>query len=165
MKIKKRTKQKVSSKKVLLVCVRYILLLGIVFSLPFIYAILTQPTITPVVSLLKLMYSDVEVLENTISIDKTTFIEIIPACIAGSAYLLLIILNLSIPLSTKKRIYALVFSLAVLFVVNVIRISMLSIWYHEKFSFFNSAHIFLWYILSTVFVVVIWIATIKIFSI
>ncbi|HLC82982.1 MAG TPA: pacearchaeosortase, partial [Bacteroidia bacterium] len=120
MKIKKRTKQKVSSKKVLLVCVRYILLLGIVFSLPFIYAILTQPTITPVVSLLKLMYSDVEVLENTISIDKTTFIEIIPACIAGSAYLLLIILNLSVPLSTKKRIYTLVFSLAVLFVVNVI---------------------------------------------
>src|SRR3989344_5053414 len=118
MKIKKRNKQKIHTQKLFLICVRYSILLAIVFALPLIYLILTQPTMLPVVSLLKILYGNVEVLETTIIINNSTFIEIIPACIAGSAYLLLIILNLSLPLSIKKRTYSLMFSLATLFILN-----------------------------------------------
>ncbi|MEK6871644.1 MAG: pacearchaeosortase [Nanoarchaeota archaeon] len=165
MKIKKRDNKKIKQKKIVLISLRYLFLLAIVFALPILYTLLTVPTVFPVLILLKLMYTQVEFIEPIIIIDAVTFIEIVPACIAGSAYLLLIILNFSIPLHLRKRMHVLFFSLAMFFILNVTRIILLSIWYHEKFSFFNSVHLVLWYVLSTILVIAIWLFTIKIFSI
>jgi hypothetical protein len=72
---------------------RYIILLALMFTLPLIYKILLPLTIYPVAGLLKIFYQ-VSVHKDIIMIGLDTPIQIISACIAGSAYLLLLILNL-----------------------------------------------------------------------
>ena len=163
MKRKRGTKNK-SDKNKIVILIRYIILLAIVFALPFIYNIVKPLTIIPSLYLLDLFYG-VQQFNDYIIINTTTFIEMIPACIAGSAYLLLLILNLSTPLNIKRRIFSIIFSLLVLLILNILRIVVFSIWYHEKILLFDFTHKLTWYVLSTLFVVVIWLAAIKIFSV
>lgn len=146
------------------VLLRYLILLGLIFTLPIIYKIFTPLTIKASLLLLGLFYNT-SLYESIIIINSKTFIQIIPACIAGSAYLLLLILNLSVPMKLKKRFYFILFSFLILFFLNVLRIFSLSILYHNNFIFFDITHKFFWYILSTVFVVIIWFFTVKLFSI
>ena len=112
--MKKRTKKKISHRKnnshtsssIKEICIRYSILLFLaIFSLPVIYKIFKPLTIFPVYYLLKLSYN-IQLINDYLIIGDT-IIQIIPACIAGSAYLLLIILNLSVPMKTKKRVHTL----------------------------------------------------------
>lgn len=89
---------------------------------------------------------------------------IVPACIAGSAYYLLIILNLSLPLSLKKRIRSLCFTIGSFLLLNIIRISILAINFSES-NAFNIIHKTSWYFGSTIMVVLIWFINIKLFNI
>ena len=130
------------------------------FSLPLIYKIFTPLTIYPTSYLLKIFYQ-IEISQNLIIIKPETFIKIIPACVAGSAYLLLLILNLTIPIEIKKRIKSILLSFLILLVLNIFRILTLSIWYHEAVPFFDFTHILFWYRLSTIFVIAIWFYTVK----
>lgn len=143
---------------------RYILLLGLVISLPIIYKILTPITIYITSSLLKLFYS-VSVLKDIIMINQSTIIKISPACVAGSAFLLLLILNLSTPMKIKPRVYSILFSIISLFLVNIFRIFILSILLINEFEFFYLTHKLFWYGLSTIFVVGIWFLSVKLFRI
>jgi len=145
---------------------RYLLLLLLVISLlPVIYNIFFKLTFFPVVYILKLFFNDLIYMNNIILINQISAIKIIPACIAGSAYLLLIILNLSVKMDLKKRIYSLVFSFLCLLLVNILRLIIFSVIYVKNKNLFFFSHLFIWYFLSTFFVVAIWFLTAKIFKI
>lgn len=148
-----------------LIIIRYIILLAFMFSLPLIYLIFNPLTIYPSGFLLEIVFENVSINANMITINLQTFIQIIPACIAGSAYLLLLILNLTIPMKPKQRLYTLLFSFISLLILNILRIFILAVLYHNNYAFFDFTHKLFWYSLSIVFVVLIWLLTIKIFSI
>ncbi len=92
-------------------------------------------------------------------------IDIIPACIAVSAYVFLLILNLTTPMSLKKRIYALSFSFFALLLLNILRIISLILLLMGNYSNFELVHKILWYSLSIVFVILIWFITAYVFKI
>ena len=141
-----------------------LLLLGL-GNLFIIYLIFTPLTIYPVYWILDLFY---KVIFNPFS--KNIFIgnyqiELIKACIAGAAYYLLLILNLSTKMNLKKRIYSLVYSMLSLFFLNILRIVILSVLFVNNFLFFNFTHKVFWYGLSIVFVVAIWFSEVYFFKI
>jgi hypothetical protein len=93
-----------------------------------------------------------------------TAIEIINACVAGSAYYLLFILLLSLPnINIFKRISMLIFAFGILLVLNVVRILFMGL--IAGTSYFESVHMLLWYFVSVLFVVGIWFLTVTLFSI
>ncbi len=153
--------------KAYLIFFRYLLiaLLGLGNAFLF-YFIFTPQTIYPTYFILNTLYST-ELLERTILIhlSQTYQINIIDACIAGAAYYLLLILNLATPLPVKKRIYSLLFSFTLLLIFNILRIIILSIMFVSNSLAFDFTHKFFWYVLSTIFVVVIWFLTVFLFKI
>lgn len=153
------------SYKDFLIPVRYIILLGLMFSLPLIYFIFTPLTIYSIVFLLKIFFKEVVLNKTLIIINAKTLIEIIPPCIAGSAYLLLLILNLSVKMSIKKRVLSIISSFLILLTLNILRILLLTLLYYNDFVYFDFTHKLFWYVLSTVFVIGIWFLVVKIFSI
>ena len=143
-----------------LILLRYLILLGLMFTLPLIYKTLTPLTVYPSLFLLGLFY-EVAIRDLLIIIDNQTFIQIIPACIAGSAYLLLLILNLTLPIKFKKRISLILLSFFILLILNISRIFFLSVLYHNNFIFFDITHKLFWYFISTIFVIGIWFFIVK----
>lgn len=153
------------------ILLRYIVLLLLMFSLPIIYFIATPATVYPVFFLLKIFVKisltiDYNNLSNVLlTLGDRTLISIVPSCIAGSAYLLLLILNLTVPMKVKIRIYSILLSAFILLILNILRISIFSLLYHNNFQFFDFTHKFFWYVLSTIFVVGIWFLIVKVFKI
>lgn len=144
---------------------RYLIL--ILISIPnlwFFYFVFTPLTIYPVYFFINFFF-DASLIGNIILINKVP-IEIIEACIAGSAYYLLLILNLSTPkINLKKRITMILISFVSLLVLNIIRISLLIFIFFYGYSFFDITHQLFWYFMSILFVVVIWFAEVKYFKI
>jgi exosortase/archaeosortase family protein len=141
-----------------------ILILFGILSVKVFYLIFTQLTIYSVYFVLK-QFFNVTLLGNFLWINSSP-IEIIGPCVAGSAYLLMLILNLSIPnIKIIKRIGMLFFTFALLLLVNVLRIVLLSFLFLSGNSYFDMAHLLFWYIGSILFVVGIWFLSIKIFKI
>ena len=139
-----------------------LLLLGL-GNLYIIYTIFTPLTIYPVFWILNIFYNPI--LSNTTITLSNKVIELIPACIAGSAYYFLLILNLSTPMKIKQRTQSLIFLLTSFLILNILRISILSIFFINSLSFFDISHKIAWYSISTLFVVAIWFTSVKIFSI
>jgi exosortase/archaeosortase family protein len=103
---------------------------------------------------------------NIIFVAETFSVGIIDPCVAGSAYYLLLILNLSTPdIKINKRIIMIFSSFFTLFILNIIRIYLLGILFFEDFQFFELAHKIFWYSLSIIFVICIWFSHVKIFNI
>lgn len=149
---------------ILSVCLRYLLLVMLaLFGFKLIYAIFLPLTIYPLNFLLSLFY-DSSIAENSILIGSFSII-LIEACIAGSAYFLLLMLNFSLPMRLKTRIYSLIFSILVFLSVNILRIFIFSILLVNSFKYFNLTHLIFWYIISAIIVFFIWLATIKLFKI
>lgn len=148
-----------------LVVLRYLIILIIgLLSLKIFYYFFLPLTTYPVKFLLSFIYR-VNLFEDVIVANGFP-IEIIGACVAGSAYLFLLILNLSTPnIGIKKRFLALITSFAIFLILNVMRIFLLSIMFISGSPFFNFAHKFLWYLGSSIFVVGIWFLEIKLFKI
>ena len=138
-----------------------IVLLGL-GNLYFFYKILTPLTVNTVTKILSL-FSEVTITHSTLYLDGLT-IEMIPACIAGAAFYLLTILVFSTPnLKPRIRFLALFTSLLFLFILNVLRIIILiSI---AGTLYFNAAHWIFWHLVSTIFIVAIWIAVIRMYNI
>lgn len=97
-------------KKIIDLVIRYSILLIIgIFGTSFFYSLFTFLTIQPVYLLLSIFFNP-SLIANIIIINNLP-IEIIGACVAGSAYYLLLILNLSMPkIKLGKRIFLLLFS-------------------------------------------------------
>lgn len=84
-------------------------------------------------------------------------ISIVPGCVAGAAYYLLFILNLSVPnIKPLKRVSLILAAFSFFFVVNVLRIVLLSMLYFNNFAYFDLIHKFLWYFGSIIFTASIW---------
>lgn len=149
------------------IVLRYLILILVAIpNLWIFYTIFTPLTAYPVYWLLGLFY-DVSLLNKAIIlINQNISIELIEACIAGSAYYLLLILNLSTPgIKVSKRIKIAALSFLVFLVINILRIFTLSLVAVSGSSFFDITHRIFWYALSTIFVVGIWFAEVKAFNI
>jgi len=131
------------------------------------YTVFTPLTVWPVFGLLNIFYDAFLVSGRVILINRTVPIELIGACIAGAAYYLLLILNLSTrEIKLKKRLIMISFSFLVFLIVNILRIFVLSVIAVSGYSgAFAITHWLFWYALSTIFVVAIWFAEVKKFSI
>ncbi len=142
---------------------RYIILLIIALNLKTIYSIFTPLTLHLSNTLLKIFYETT--IENTSIFIDTFEIKLIPACIAGSAYLLLIILNLSTEIDFNKRLKSISFIIISFLLINVLRITFLTYLFKENIVYFNLTHEITWYLGSTLILVIIWFINIKIFKI
>ncbi len=145
---------------------RYLILIIVAIpSLWIFYYLFTPITIYPVYFLLNLFF-DATLYGNTITLGGTAIIEIIKACIVGSAYYLLLILNLATPkIKLRKRIIMIVSSFAILLLINILRLFLLSILFVSKSISFDLIHKLFWYIGSIIIVVAIWFIEVKIFRI
>jgi hypothetical protein len=103
---------------------------------------------------------------NTTIFFKGHFAKITSACIAGSAYYLLLILNLTTPMKQKTRAKSILFIFSSFLIINILRIVFFSILFVEKgILLFDKAHLFTWYFGSTLMLAGIWFANIKLFKI
>lgn len=144
---------------------RYLILILASFpSLWIFYFVFTPLTIYPVFYTLG-MFFDAILIKNVVIINNQVPIELIRSCVAGSAYYLLFVLNLSLPnIDVKRRIGMIIISFAALLLINILRIVLLSYIFLESFAIFVTAHQFLWYFMSTIFVVAIWFSEVKFFK-
>ena len=161
--IMKNKKLSVEKNKIISILIRYLIVLSLMFSLPIIYKIFTPLTIISISKILILFYN-IKVVGDLIIYNSYT-IQIIAACVAGSAYLLLLILNLTTQIKLKKRIYSILFTFILFFIVNILRIVILTAFVFNDSPLFDITHKLFWYLLSTLFVVAIWFLNVKIFKI
>ena len=154
------------TKKFLDISTRYMILVLIALpGLSIFYFIFTPLTVNSTFFLLDLLY-EASLRGNVINLMNNFFIEIIAACVAGSAYYLLLILNMSIQkIKLKKRLGHIFLAFLSYFIINILRILVLSVLYVNKFSLFDIAHRLFWYLGSIVFVAAIWFAEVKLFKI
>lgn len=150
-------------KKIYSIFNRYILIFILGLSdLVLFYFIFTKPTVLFSNFLLNLISSTV-LIQNSI-LFKGVLIELIPACIAGSAYYLLTILALSIQkIKVKERLKLIGFLFISLFLFNNLRIVLLAL--ISGIDLFNTVHLVTWYGLTTFFVVAIWFLAVRLFKI
>lgn len=150
-----------------LILFRYIIALFLgVFALDLIYYIFTPFTVYPSYIILKLFYSSLELVTNSSTfILSNHAVRLVDACIAGSAYLLLFLLNLITPMSLKTRLKSIIFVSFTFLLFNVLRIVLFSTLYFSDFSYFDLYHRYVWYLGSTLLVVLIWFLAIKLFKI
>lgn len=143
---------------------RYILALIFGLNIWFLELIFLPLTFYPVLFILNLFFN-VKSSIPYLSVNGS-LISIVSACVAASAYYFLIAINLiTKDIGIKKRIKMILFSFFLFLVINIIRIILLSVLYVNSFSLFDLTHKILWYGLSAVLVVLIWLLTVKIFKI
>jgi len=112
------------------------------------------------------LFFDAALLGNVVLLNREIPIEFIDACIAGSAYYLLLILNLSTPgIALKKRAKLILISFGALLALNILRIFILILIFMFGYAFFDITHLLFWYFLSIIFVVIVWFAEVKYFKI
>ena len=107
------------------IIIRYILLIALSFNGLFIfYLIFTPLTVYPLFFIFNYFFG--AVLDGTTIYAGDIPIEIIKACVAGSAYYLLLIFNLSTPdIKINQRLRMIFFSFLIFLVVNILRIAIL----------------------------------------
>jgi exosortase/archaeosortase family protein len=130
------------------------------------YFIFTPLTIYPAYFVLDLFFK-ASLSQNLIFIgDFPSPIKIIDACIAGAAYYLLLIFNLSVPnIKFYKRIKMILFAFLSFLIVNIIRIVLLSSIFVLKPALFDISHKLSWYIGSVILIVAIWFIEVSRFNI
>ncbi len=130
------------------------------------YFVFRPLTVYSVYFILNLIYG-ASVFDNSVTLfgERVFSIQIIDACVAGAAYYLLLILNLSVYLNLHKRIKSLLFLFSSFLVLNIIRIVIFSVLFVSGFEYFDLAHRIVWYAGSTVIVIVIWFVNVKMFKI
>jgi len=158
-------KQNKINNKILNITSRYFFLLIIgFFGLSLFYFLFSNLTISVVYKILSSFFN-ASLSKNIILINNYS-IEIIGACIAGAGYYLFLILSFSIPkISLIKRIFLTLFCWSFFFLINLIRIVLLSFLLVSGNSYFDLTHNLFWFFGSTLFIVLIWILAVKIFKI
>jgi len=120
-----------NKKEVTFLGLRYLILIALgIYNLYLFYLIFTPVTVHLVYYLLSNLSEGV-VLVSSGKISsiflKGYIAQIIPACVAGSAYYLLLILNLTTPMNPKKRIGSLFFLFGSFLIINVLRITIFAL--------------------------------------
>lgn len=136
---------------------RYLLITASIFTIPIFYTILKPATVWFLSFILKLFYN-ISVQGNFLFFPSfNASIEIINACVAGSAFFLLLILNLSTrKIGILKRIFLFVFESILLFLFNVVRLLIIVPLYLNGSSSFQIVHQIFWYGLSLLLIILIW---------
>jgi len=160
-----RKEAKLQKKKLLGIGYRYLLAVLLSLSnLYLFYLIFTPLTVFPSYFLLKLIYP--AVLAGNVILINDFVILLNGACIAGSAYLLLALLNLTTPgLKALKRLGIFFLGAAALLLFNIVRIFVFTILFVNGVAFYDLMHTLVWYVLSVLVVVMIWLYTIRKFRI
>jgi exosortase/archaeosortase family protein len=127
------------------------------------YFIFSYLTIWPSYFLLNLFYS-VSISGDVLKVSGVA-ISIISACVAGSAYYLLLILNLTTHMNAKQRFYSLFFSMGLFLIINILRIVFFSVLLVENYLYFELMHRLVWYLMSIFLVIAIWFLTDYLFKI
>jgi len=152
-----------NSKKITNLFSRYIalVLLGL-GNLYLFYLILTPTTIHTVNTILSIFIHTT--LINNFIITATNIIEIVPACVAGAAfYLLLFLIFTTADIKPRTRFLATITALISFFILNIIRIVIL--FFLTNNTYFSTIHWIFWHLISTIFVIAIWLSVIKIYKI
>lgn len=154
---------KKETKKITNLFARYFIILLIALGNFYIlYKILTPLTLHATNQILSI-FTTTFLIENTIHL-KHVIIEIAPACVAASAFYLLIALLLSTSdIKFKTRIYAIITAIAILFALNIARIVALTPFTNQPY--FETLHWIFWHLISIIFVLVTYLLTIKIYKI
>ena len=127
-----------------------------------IYKLLTPLTIHVLNAVLSI-FTDTLLIGNIIHMTNIG-IEIVPACVAGSAfYLLLLLLMSTADIKPQTRTKAIITAFAMLFALNLLRILILIPM--ATAAYFETVHWISWHLVSVVFVVGIWVAIVKIYKI
>ena len=156
-------------KGVIELILRYLvlILLGL-GNLAFFYIIFTPLTIYPVYYFLTKLFDPVFFI-STAPIPAIYFkgyvAHIIPACVAGSAYYLLTILNLTAPMKILKRLGSLAFMFLLFLILNITRIVVFANLVPVGYNYFDLTHQLTWYFGSTLMVIIIWFTNVLIFRI
>lgn len=154
---------KISS--VILTFLRYIFLVVIAFpNISLFYLIFTPLTIYPTLGLLSLFFSGISLADNFLVFGDYA-VQIVPACVAGSAYYLLLILNMATPMKVKTRVYSLVFLIFSFLLLNILRLSAFSSLLFSGCGDLGLVHKAIWYFGSTIFVVLLWFLNVYLFKI
>ncbi len=157
-----------NKKEVYSLLIRYIIL--IILGIPnlfIFYFVFTPLTVEPTFFILSLIDPNAYILQdapNTIFF-KGYFASIIPACVAGAAYYLLLILNLTTPMEIRKRMVSILFLFGSFLVINLARITVFALLLFKGFQYFDITHTATWYFGSTVMVILIWFSNVLIFRI
>ena len=142
--------------------IRVVLALLILFSYKLFYSILIPITLYTSFYLLKMLNYGVNLQETAIVTDSH-ILTFIPACTALSAYILLgllILLTKGIKLKTGFKM--LLLGSLMIFTANIIRIdSLIIVLINGGKNYFETLHLFIWKILSSIFVAFVWIFLIK----
>ena len=88
-----------------------------------------------------------------------------PACVAGAAYYLLSILNLTTPMKPRQRLFSLPYLFITFLIINILRIVIFALLYSKGFTFFDLTHTATWYFGSTIFLIIIWFSNVSLFKI
>lgn len=153
--------------KIILTFLRYAILVVVAIpNLWIFYKIFSPLTVNFTYYLFNLSLGATLFPERIILVSNSLSIELIDACIAGSAYYLLLILNLSTPkIRFLQRIYTILLSFFIFLAANVLRIFLLGYLALLNSPLFVFAHIFFWYFLSTIIIILIWFSEVKLFKI
>ena len=147
------------------IIIRYLILLAVAIPNLWLFYKIFSPITIHLIYNISNIFLDVSLNGRIISFSGFS-IELINACIAGSAYYLLLILNLSTPdIKLKKRLKLIFSSFLIFLILNIIRIFFLSWLLYLGSNFFDIAHKVFWYALSTIFVVAIWFFQVKFYKI
>ncbi|UZE93767.1 MAG: pacearchaeosortase [Candidatus Pacearchaeota archaeon] len=132
---------------------------------PLFYFIFRPLTVWPTFLILDIFYDvSLNALDNIVVEGFT--IEFIDACIAGSAYFLLFLLNvLTFGIGLKKRFFIFIFNAALLLIMNILRLVILIVLVVNGSAIFDVTHKVFWYGISTGYVALIWILTVVVFKI
>ena len=142
-----------------------ILLVLPLFNLALFYLVFTPLTIAPVYAVIQILYPGAVLLGSSTIFFQGEYAQIIPACIAGAAYYLLIILNLTTPMSAAQRVKSLLFLIIAFLVLNILRIIFFMYWFASGNNYFDIAHQATWYFGSTVMIFIIWFTNVLLFRI
>lgn len=155
---------KKKDKKFINLIIRYVVLLVIgIFGIELFSKLFLPLTKYPVYW--ALLHYNPTLIGNTIHVGPN-IISIINACVAGSAYYFLLLLNLMTPgIVILRRLKILGISFFIFFIANVLRIIVLSFMYIHGSGLFNIVHEILWYFGSTALVILIWFWSVKRFNI
>ena len=141
-----------------------ILVLLSIGNLYIIYLIFGPVTVKISYFILDILYDAYLIGENTILFNGI-YAKIINACVAGSAYFLLLALNLTTPMKIKTRLMSILFILLAFLALNIARIVIFASLFYIGYEYFDFTHKFVWYIGSTVLVIGVWFINVKIFKI
>lgn len=157
---------KKSHKELFNLAIRYLILILVSFSGLWIFYFIFSPITIYLTAFLLKIFFQTSVIGDLVILKNHFLIQMINACVAGSAYYLLLILNLSVPkINIKKRIKMILFAFASFLIVNILRIIILTMIFFYGISWFALAHEIFWYVGSIALVVGIWFLEVKLFKI